>query len=700
MALALIAQENDDADGKRWFSIDIGENRHFRVAAGGTGTVSQAGYTLLDNPSWISPLQGPLAPEQMGRTRFGIPEAVFGREANQRSEFVQMMSYRTEDLRGPAVSPIIRSRRFVGVAPEVALSKPLSARRTFARATGYREAMPQAMVIGELLSSIVAALPQVGEVVRAVLPPSTGGQAPAAGGGGDALLVRLAAPETIAMLQQLFRQILGSAPTAPRPAAAATQGLTRSFALGRRGRYSKAQALPIAALAPLLGQVMTPQTVQAVLEAPNRHTQTIINGLTDVIKLALTANQQQLEHLRALNPGVDDPALDGLLASMSLALSGEEPGVRYRRLERVRLKLKGVHSISILGETRVLYKHGARLAMEVEVELPKLASGGEPTLAPALLELKVKDAEDLTCKIVKRFPLGKVTGSGLLPVRAELDANETANLEPNRDYLMTVTLVWKNRAGETIGNLITQRVTLMGGTVFGGIEDQGGAVDLADPIRYRDWWHRVHAGRFEAESKRLEGELIYTLALAKPGQSGNARIDARIETRPKERSAMTLQARVRSGLDVSLPELAQLAGELGATTPPDDETLVALTAESFRERLSLAVRIAFSIKGRSGESFAFWAYPAVKRASLRLLTAQSINDLGNVTSLGETRHSFVLPVALTLLATATRGAGQDASDGGSDGPEQGTLREIDGQTVIGRYKASFYPVRLVAESVS
>ena len=117
MALAILQADDgsggnpggDDVDGggQRWFRFDIGSNRYFRFAVGGPERRRLDGIGLIDQPRYISPLQGPLPESAMGRGRFGIDEAHFADGA----EFVQMMSYRTRNREGPAVSAIVRAMR-------------------------------------------------------------------------------------------------------------------------------------------------------------------------------------------------------------------------------------------------------------------------------------------------------------------------------------------------------------------------------------------------------------------------------------------------------------------------------------------------------------------------------------------------------------------------------------------------------------
>src|SRR3546814_10932915 len=81
-------------------------------------------------------------------------------------------------------------------------------------------------------------------------------------------------------------------------------------------RYSEAKVAPallaaLPALLPVLEKVLSPDMIKAIGEQP-------VKLFTAVADAGLKHTQQELQHLEKINPGVDDPAFDKIVASMSV----------------------------------------------------------------------------------------------------------------------------------------------------------------------------------------------------------------------------------------------------------------------------------------------------------------------------------------------------------------------------------------------
>ncbi len=695
MALALLSFEDSGEPGGRSFRFEIGRNRFYRFAVGNEERRQRHGIELLAEPVWVSELGGPLPERSLGRGRFSIPEEVFTREAR----FVQMMSYRTDNLDGPAVSRIVESARPLpnGHDPlgwgDLRADKAAAASRlgpnrehpfgalsagsgrVLSRPMDYRvRRVSHAMFLDNLLALLPGLLQPVSALLRNIGPAFAPNDASTVGRA-------VTSPETLRQLTELIAAIANSqasargdghvqAPTAPAPPSPArAQGMslsarwrhaqTRGFGMSSPGPYATAQALPLLALAPmlmpLLQQVLNPQTVQALLDAPSRSAQTVINGLLDAARIGIQADQAQLDHLRQLNPGVDDPGLDQLLMNMSLSLSGRRPGLDFKRVERVRLAFEGLTGLSLNGQTRVLFAAGRPLRFPVSVELPRLKSGAPPTLHPAVVQLQIKNHDTLDVVIEKRFSVPPVTASGSLPVVPEISIDEAARLQRDKTYLVSVALVWKSARGEKRGTLITSRLDLIGGAVFDRVDDTGPVIDLSDPVRFREYWHRVWTGRLSRDAKRYAVEVSYLVAPAPVGRVENARLDTETRFAPKEGSLHTVGGRLKSGMELSSTALNQLLSALAPERRPlEAEELSALDHPEFRERLSLGARHPISLRGQEGEAVAIWAFPAMRLATVMLATVEAINGNGHVTKLGEKAVTVPIPALLHLVGTCAR----------------------------------------------
>ena len=656
MALAILEADDGPADGStlaRWFRYDIGSNRFFRIAVGGPERRRADGAALIDEPIYITPLQGPIPRSAMGRGRIAIEERQFTREA----EFVQMLSYRTANREGPAVSAIIRARRpLPGVETMPSFAVPplpaqMSARQSRIR---QRDMIANQMSFFDILRGIA---PMIGNLIGGLAGgagSTSGGGTATAAPGGD-LLARLADPATVQLLSQLISQI-GGLPAAP---TAAASGLPRATAMG----YSEAMIAPallaaLPALMPLLQQVLNPQTIQTVVDAPNRAAQTVINGVNDVLKIGVQADQNFMDHLRQLNPGVDDPALDRLLEGMglSLSLSGKRRKPSFVRTSRVRLSFDGLRSLTVAGENRILFASDRALSLPMQVELPMLKSGRAPKLNDPELVLEVKDPTTLRVHKRTRAGLAPITGSGAAGV-INLPAEAVATLEPGRDWLLCVTLTWgaSRKAGvKRLGAVMTTLVHLAGPLVFDGIVDEGEAIDLADPDAHRAVWQKLWAGRFVDGAKRFDTEVDYSYEWDNSGVEAIRR-ETTIKTKVAEGSVASILARVKGGMTLTPATLANIAASLDrGAAPVGRDVQIALADPAVEARLGLGARLRLKLRGREGEAFALWAYPAVRRATLRLATPDSILETGNIVSLTPRPVPFVVPVAVNIVGTRSR----------------------------------------------
>ncbi len=651
MALALLRPDEIGEPGRRWFRFDIGANRFYRFAVGGPERRRQDGVTLVGEPCWVSPLQGPLPETAMGMGRFGIEERHFSGEA----EFVQMMSYASASRDNPAVSAIVRARRSLPeFAPPPRLPGAFATAPARAPARARTSASPhsEAMWFGELLRAIA---PAIGAMIGGIGGGKAADAPAAAPAAATGPLARLADPATINLLGQLVQQIAGLPPApaaaSPVPAKAGAQAL---------GRYSEAQVLPIAALLPLLPalmpllqQVLNPQTIQTVVDAPNRAAQTIIGGINDVLKIGVQADEAHMRHLREIHPGMDDPAMDRLMEGLSVWRGRPAARGAYRRTTRVRLAFDGLRSVTAAGQSRILFAHRRPIRLPLAIELPMLKSGRPLALRTPLLLLEVKDPTTLAVRRRVRAKLPTITQSGPIAA-AELPAAAAAALAPGRDWLFSVTLTWKNRRGERIGVTMSTLAQLAGPFLYDGIVDEGEAIDLADPALHRAFWHRVWSGRFAPEAKRYDAEVDYAYRFD-PEATDTRRSDTRAKTRPAENSVAKVDARLKGELVYGPDALAAAAAAIGLDSPPiaaDERS--AFADPAFIERMNLGARLRAPIRGRAGEGFAFWAYPAVRRATVRLGAPSEILDTGNVAALAWSDRPLVVPVALNLIGSRGR----------------------------------------------
>jgi hypothetical protein len=540
-----------------------------------------------------------------------------------------------------------------------------------------------------LLASVLPSLaPMIGGVITKAAPALGqlfGGLLPGLSGGGAASVGNATGnPQLAQLIDQLLRGLGGSAGETVTPdiikkitdaigGAGAAPVAAKSMALGSLGRrvaqcppvalsrsastrprryprpaeyahaqeYSQAMIAPallaaLPALMPLLQQVLSPQNIQTVVEAPQKATGQIINGILDFAKLGMQANEAERENLRKLNPGVDDPALMQLLMSMSQGLSAAQRS-NYRRVASVKLSFDSAESQMLFGRTRVLYRKDQALQFPMSVDTPQ-------TITNARLVIQIKHPDTLAVLVEDGEDVGELS-TGPIPLVPRIDEAQVARLEPNHDYIVLATLLWKNKKKQQVGTSMQQRITVIGEYSFDRVEESGEPVSLSDFEQYRDLWHKVWQGDFGAGAHSARLDCRYFLVL-NPKRTNNARLDTHLEPAGDGK----LGGKLKTGMEYSPYVLNHLLTRLTPnTTPLSDAELEALSGSDFVERFNQAAQFSAKLKGRRGERGALWVYPEFKIQTLVLTRAEDVDEHGNVRTLNETRVRFPMPVLMHFV---------------------------------------------------
>ncbi|MEL6959099.1 MAG: hypothetical protein AAGL89_09140, partial [Pseudomonadota bacterium] len=494
----------------------------------------------------------------------------------------------------------------------------------------------------------------------------------------------------IAALTDAIRNAQGPTPAAAAPAAAAGAAATAPAALPAtqsslmhlnsksraarahghwKPRRARSQSVSVAmdggiisgaiaaqTLVPILKQVLTPETVQQVLQMPNQHMQTIINGLKDAANLALKSHEQDLKHLRELNPGVDDPALDAMLNAMSIGLSQPDPGRQWVRAASVSLRLLEVKTQPLAGRQISLHARGHALGFPMAVELPTRPDGLTPTLRNAVVQIQVKHADTLAILLTKEVSVGDVSSPGRLTTVPGLAAHEADALPDDHDVIFCFTLIWNNAKGEPRGAPLQHRGRMAPTLSFDRLEPGGETFELSDRARFGDYWHMIWAGRFGDASKSFDVEAWYAYALAPEGKQVHTRMETVEATQPIESSIARMKARLRTGTELSAAALMQL----GAMLDPSIEALssqavAALRAPAFGEALNRTARAAFSFRGNVGDAFEVFAYPVIGLDTGIFRTADAIDAYGQVTATKEVQLRIPVPRSIAFRVSSLRG---------------------------------------------
>lgn len=640
MALSIVTWRGEQ-DGRQEFDAEIGANRFYAWGVG-AGAARHDGVRLLAGRAHTSPLLGPLEPGERGRVLLQVPSDAFTEEHHH----LQLLSFRDEELRGPAVSDLVEVPwRWTASLPE--REEPMTTTALnlseAVRPSPRPVSRPARMSHAQFLDALAGIISQVLPVVRQALPvveqigkmiaPS-----PPAGSPGTVA----PPPGTVAPdLAQLLTQLLAQVQKAITPVSGA-----KSMSGGHRYSYAAFAPLLAAlpALAPLLQSVLTPQTVQSLVQAadPTKMLQTTIAGLMDAARIGQQATDQLHAHLRALNPGLGDELLIPLLASMSTTASYNERRPLRLLSKAVRLQLPGLVPIEVGGYPQVAFRYGEDLTLPVSISAPR-------SIPRARLHVCVKNAETLD-RLAERSWTYERLEPGRLPQPVVLPAAVTHRFAPGREYLVGLTLEWPGKGG-LMGATTNQLIRVVGEATFDSLDSGGAPIRLDDVDRDRSWWHRIWTDMTDERGLRLSARLDYEFRLV-PGATANRRTHTAVDLTPV--TERRREGSMTAGLGVALPELSRLADRLTGEAF-DEPTMKALAEPAFAAAFDRKATCAISASGRRGDQHTVWVWPEVKlhRAFLRTPGEMS-PETGQVLSFETRAVQVPVPGLAHVLTTRSR----------------------------------------------
>ena len=529
-------------------------------------------------------------------------------------------------------------------------------------------AMSQSFFLDALVSLIPKVLPSVLPLLGSLFGGRGNGSGPApaaapaaAGAAQQQILQAVGNPQIAQLIATLIQQLIpgvaaagpgsGARPATATPAPAPAPGAQPAVAQSLSA-YSNAMVFPIAAIAaalpalmPLLQQALNPETIKAITSVadPSKLIGTVTDSLKQFAGIGLQANQQVLDHLRALTPSVDDPALDQLLAGMSVNVSTPGPELRYRRARAVRLHFADLSPQTIHGRSRLAYRQDMDLSFPLSVETPQ-------TINRAVLQVLLKDPKTLKILGEQKYRVEQAA-QGRLEAVPRLSREKIAELLTGEDYLLTAVLVWKKKSGEKIGTSITQLITLVSEFSFDRVEESSELIPLNDVQKFRDFWHKAWQGSFSKERKRLVFDCKYYYALEAERDS-NAQMETVFKT--EETGVHKEEGRLKTGLLVSPFALNHLIPAISSYPMLGEAEMAALRSPDFTNRFSQAARVKVKLSGRVGDSAALWVYPEMKMQQVVLVRAEQTNAAGHVLQFSEQRVHFPMPMLVHFIGASTR----------------------------------------------
>ncbi len=690
MALAYLAVSSDlPPAGDHQFVADLGSNGFYEYEIGTPDPQPQGppwGLARLANVVHRSGLQprprdnlSPLS----GRFALRVPARLFSREAHH----IQLTSYRDQRRSGPAYSPVITmpagisggavlrepgllaledpfSRLAVPAAEAMGMTTPLLPARRLA--FSFQESqLSRPLFLDQLVSLLRAAAPTLLAQLPGLLggigapPPPSG--TPAASGTND--LAPLL--ELLAHLGRLQGANATPAPAAPAPAQAQSRQPNRyRGATGPRLEYGHAMTGALLSgplLASLLGPLLqqAPQLLQILTDRPLQFFTTLLQSRLDN-RLQQQQNQQQfvanllaeanrsalLRELLATLPTTTAPPTTA--QGFSLAAGPPRPAPS----ERFGLTFVAAPALPLGGKSKWVYQPDSGITLVWQL-LDRHAQANLPPLPRAILELALIDLESQQTLLRHSERLSQLQPGA--PLKITLSADQLRALPRHRDLNASAVLRWPVRGGSR-GVQVDHPIYLADHTLLMAVDRAGGRErPLNDPQRYRAFWHKLYEGGVAPGSRAVRWELdllcrYYLRATFE--QPSNGRVDSRLALAAQEPDDRThkLHGRLKSGMELSLEELAKLLPLLFDQPPLEAGLLAALKSSELRPLLDLQATTHLRFSGKRSQVGVIWVYPEVTLAEIRLGDVTEVDPNGQVLSTRERRVPFPLPSSLHFVA--------------------------------------------------
>lgn len=726
MALAYLRLD-DNAPGVFRFWADIGTNRFYQYRIGKSKTRRQ-GVDVLDEPIFASSLA-----ENDKRTlfdsgfRFDVPANLLQHPAR----FIQLWSFKDESGKSPAFSKIIGVRPHYpdALPPNMLKNKyAMSASsqinnpecRSVSFAFGeskFSSAMWWQAILPVLKVAAPVVLPHVVSWLASKLPKSDqaqSGQPQQAAGGQEGSNLELSGivQAVLAALQKGG----ANAPTAEQKSLSQSFSRTgnRAFSSGfsyktiqqgqseGRDPYSQTKALP-GLLLPLLDSVFPKLFNQGpdllstagdsgakLLNAirpesldEKKETNAFISGLfAEMNKRAMM--EDMLRHLQSQPPGTATgnlPALAGLTTGQSIGDSHISTAIK--------LRFKKDGNLAVNGKNKNVFLRTRAIKLWLLAEVPGMHPPARP-IPKSMVRLRVKDM--LTGKLLleKQYKFKDVRLQAELEL--PLSEDDLQALPPNIDLIMSAKYSWVGKNGDVRhAEPVKCPLYLINGAFLKGVgEAEGASVALTDPLKYRNFWHKVWEGDSNG-ARRWEinfDSKYYTY------YRYDADTNGRVETKIKAGSPVDssddrntgLQGKLKSGLEISPVALNALLPEISPYPALSPDQLLALRTDDLSPLQNQVATYRIQMRGKKEDKGIVWVYPEISIHRMSIQRPAQINDNGQVLAASEETVHFPRISHIHFL-----GVKPNAGGGGS--VNAGSVR-LDGFDTIFDARVAMMPVEL------
>ena len=404
--------------------------------------------------------------------------------------------------------------------------------------------------------------------------------------------------------------------------------------------YSEAKVAPaLAALIPMLQKVLSPEVMKSVIDSPNKLLNTIIDGTAKLDK-------QEMEHLEKLNPGVDDPSVERILAGMSLSLTSRSLAIPYKRYKEANLKfdLKRVTSGNIES---LIFAQGQDIRIPITISVPK-------TLPRSIIQVILKDPETLKVHIEKKFEVDTIQPNQTIEA-VTFAANELSDVPTNAALLMECRVVWKTTKGKNIGQELTTLITITSTYLYGHM---GSAVGKTEPLNdineQREFWHKVWQRDLKGETRKVTFDTKYIYQVNTKNNK-NTQNQTKIKWTDQlgigdERN---VQGKLMSGFEASLSKINEVLPRLSDYPKLNPAQLEALKHEEFAKSLTFSARTQLTYRGRTGDTLALWIFPELEVREIILKKVSNTDINGQPTSFSEEAVYFGIPSSVHMIGVGS-----------------------------------------------
>src|SRR3954447_3226389 len=686
MALAILELVDLDDSSAR-FRIDTGTNPWFAIRFG-RGTRDQAGFAQTDGVVAETPLR---RNAKAGLLDTSLNVQVPLPPPDHHPAFAQLLTFRTQDRIGPALSRVIRVAGTPDAAEvpeydfslsrsdfrsEPVVAEPFQRPRTVACRTHAEQFTAPAL--GDLLTEVMRV---AGPIVLGLLqPPAAGGTPPAAGAGGTTAAAGsgtpAAPPQLLGLIQAILKQI---------PGLSALSGQQSLFVEGQRPRFGARRdmshpfifGVDDVLIGAAIGQVI--QVLPALMNAAGQkrvqlqqtqnklmtdimsdvNRRMMLQQILDAQRLSAGSGAQtpDLSALAALleqagaQPTAGTPPAPAPVAGQSLSFSASPTeGAGASPAARATVAFVTAPALPFNGRDHLLLAKGRQISLDVKLVV------GEPLpakpLPKAIVNVVVKRASDQSVvaeKVVKQRDLA--AGASVTVVFSPEDLQHAPSGEP---LSLLAQIRWRTGSGREVQAAGATEAVLVD-QFF--VKERGSALgperELTDMERYRAFWNKVWespALDAAAEEHKLLWALDATLkysVLVTGSESSNGLMDTRFLAGAEGPTGVTerTQGRMKSGIELSIDELNKLAALWDDAKPLDEAHLAPLRGADVAKTCGGEIVQRVQLQGKAAERGLLWLVPVLSPVEFTLGAVQTADERGQITAVSEEKTRLPLPVA-------------------------------------------------------